>query len=315
MSPRERRMVPAAEPRTYYGRPVLKEPVWTWEVPVYFFTGGLAGASAGLGLGASLAGNRPLARSAWAASLAGIAVSPALLVSDLGRPERFLNMLRVFKAGSPMSVGSWILAASGAAISVASAHELLGLGPPGLGRGAGAAAATLGLPLSTYTAALLTTTSIPAWHEARRELPLVFGGSALASAGAAAAITTPVRHAGPARRAVAAGALLEAAGALALRRRLGPLNGHYEGPVGTAAKLLTAAGAGTLLAAGRSRRPLAVAGSAMVLAGSLLERLSVYRAGFSSARPGADRQSGRVNQTRVPPSDSAPHSLASEPTR
>ncbi|MGB9185338.1 MAG: NrfD/PsrC family molybdoenzyme membrane anchor subunit, partial [Solirubrobacteraceae bacterium] len=101
--------------RSYYGRPILKEPVWEWEIPTYFFTGGLAGASATLGLIADVAGNEQLARSAWSAAVAGIAVSPALLVSDLGRPECFLNMLRVVKVTSPMSVGSWILvAASGA---------------------------------------------------------------------------------------------------------------------------------------------------------------------------------------------------------
>lgn len=284
MSARERRMVPQAEPRSYYGRPVLKEPVWTWEVPAYFFAGGLAGASAGLGFGASMTGNDRLARSAWAAALAGVAVSPALLVSDLGRPERFLSMLRVFKVSSPMSVGSWILAASGGAITAAAGHELLGLGPRGAGRGAGALAAALGLPLSTYTAALVASTSIPAWHEGRRELPFVFGGSALASAGGLAAIATPVRDAGPARRAMLAGAVLEAGGSLALRRRLGPLAASYGTPTGRAAKLLTGIGAATAFLGGRSDRRLAAAGGAMTLAGSLLERISVFRAGFSSAR-------------------------------
>ncbi|MGH2868647.1 MAG: NrfD/PsrC family molybdoenzyme membrane anchor subunit, partial [Solirubrobacteraceae bacterium] len=94
---------------SYYGRPIVKEPVWTWEIPAYFFTGGLAGASATLGLVADVTGNKPLARSAWTAALAGVSVSPVFLISDLGRPERFLNMLRVFKITSPMSVGSWIL--------------------------------------------------------------------------------------------------------------------------------------------------------------------------------------------------------------
>ena len=95
---------------SYYGRPVIKEPVWTPEIPVYFFTGGLAGASAGLGVLAELRGNEVLARRAWAVALAGVAVSPVLLISDLGVPTRFLNMLRMFKVTSPMSVGSWILA-------------------------------------------------------------------------------------------------------------------------------------------------------------------------------------------------------------
>ena len=109
-------MVPDAEFTSYYGRPVIKEPVWQApDVAGYLFFGGLAGASAGLAWGAELRGNRPLARRAWQISLAAVGVSPALLVSDLGRPARFLNMLRMFKVTSPMSVGSWVLAAGGLA--------------------------------------------------------------------------------------------------------------------------------------------------------------------------------------------------------
>ncbi|HEU4979212.1 MAG TPA: NrfD/PsrC family molybdoenzyme membrane anchor subunit, partial [Solirubrobacteraceae bacterium] len=119
MSPRgERVMVPDAQPRSYYGQPVIKEPVWTPEIPVYFFTGGLAGASAGLALMAGATGNETLAKRSWAIALVNIGASPALLISDLGRPARFLNMLRMFKVTSPMSVGSWILSATGAAATL-----------------------------------------------------------------------------------------------------------------------------------------------------------------------------------------------------
>ncbi|MDQ6750590.1 MAG: polysulfide reductase NrfD, partial [Actinomycetota bacterium] len=183
-------MVPRAEPQSYYGRPVIKEPVWTWEIPCYFFTGGLAGASATLGLAAGAAGNEQLARGAWLAAMAGIAASPPLLISDLGRPERFLHMLRMFKVTSPMSLGTWILSTSGPLTAVATAHAVLGrcarLAPLAkLGAGA------LGPALCTYTAVLVADTAVPAWHEARHELPFVFAGSAMASAGAAAALLTP----------------------------------------------------------------------------------------------------------------------------
>src|SRR5436309_802291 len=97
MKTRERMMVPRAEPRTYYDRPVLKKPVWKWYVPAYFFTGGLAGASSTLAWAARLRGNDRLARRAALVSLANVAVSPALLIADLGRPGRFANMLRVAK--------------------------------------------------------------------------------------------------------------------------------------------------------------------------------------------------------------------------
>jgi Polysulphide reductase, NrfD len=86
--------------RSYHGQPVIKEPTWTWEVPTYFFTGGMGGASAGLAYLAGLRGNDVLARRAWAASLGAIGVSPVFLISDLGRPARFLNMLRMFKVTS-----------------------------------------------------------------------------------------------------------------------------------------------------------------------------------------------------------------------
>ena len=265
---------------SYYGRPVIKQPVWTWEVPVYLFTGGLAGASAGLAYGAELAGNERLARSAWLASLAGIAASPPLLVSDLGRPERFLNMLRVFKVTSPMSVGSWLLAASGPAIAVAAAQRLRGR-RPGV---AGVAAEGLGLPLCTYTGALVANTAVPIWHEARLALPFVFGASAMASAGAAAAIATPVASAGPARRLTAGGVLLGAAASILMERRLGELAKPYrENRLSRLALALSTAGAATTLVGGRRDRGLAAAGGAAVLAGSLLERWSVFRAGFRSA--------------------------------
>ena len=101
----------------YYGHPVLKAPVWTWEIPVYFFVGGLAGASGVLALAANLAGESRLAVAALWVALFGIIASAALLVSDLGRPARFLYMLRVFKWRSPMSVGVWLLSVYGLVVT------------------------------------------------------------------------------------------------------------------------------------------------------------------------------------------------------
>src|SRR3954451_14139130 len=114
---------------SYYGRPVIKEPVWTPEIPIYFFTGGLAGASAGLAFMARLTGRRKLARVATGNAFAAVAVSPALLISDLGVPKRFLNMLRVFKVTAPMSGGSWIISVEGGLLAVTAGHEFVGLFP------------------------------------------------------------------------------------------------------------------------------------------------------------------------------------------
>jgi Polysulphide reductase, NrfD len=280
-------VVPEAEFRSYYGRPILKEPAWTLEVPWYFFTGGMAGASAPLAVAARTTGNGRLARSALTVAGAGVAASVPLLVSDLGRPERFHHMLRMFKPTSPMSMGSWVLAAMGPAAVGAAVSDRLGI-LPRLGRAAEVVSGLLGPALCTYTGVLVANTAVPVWHEAGQQLPLVFAGSALASAGAASTVLTPPADAGPARRLAVAGALLELGAAGAMERRLGELaEPYHQGPAGRYARLArgcTVLGAATVAAAGARRRWAAVAGGGLLLAGSALERLAVYKAGFQSAR-------------------------------
>jgi formate-dependent nitrite reductase membrane component NrfD len=275
------------EMQSYYGRPILKEPVWQPEIPFYFFFGGIAGASSIVHAGARLAGNERLARRSLLIGAAADVVSPALLISDLGRPERFLNMLRVFKVTSPMSVGSWVLFLSGASSTTAAVLELAGRWKP-VKTLAESASAVLGPPLATYTGTLLADTSIPVWHEARHELPWLFGASASATAGAAASVFVPVGEAGPARRLAVGAAVAELGITLAMRRSLGFVGEVYDqgeaGRYGRIAKLCTAAGASVLATAGKRSRAAAVGGSALVLAGGLAMRWSVFRAGFQSAR-------------------------------
>jgi formate-dependent nitrite reductase membrane component NrfD len=275
------------------GRPVIKPPVWTFEIPLYFYFGGLAGASAGLALLSDLRGEHALARRAWATALAGGVVSPVLLISDLGRPRRFLNMLRLFKVTSPMSVGSWILSAFGATTGVAALHAPGGgrLGP--VGRGAQAASAALGLPVASYTGALVGNTPIPAWHHGRHELPFVFAAGAAMSAGAAAVALGPTEETAAARRLAVGGAVAEQALMMAMQHRLAAVGvGHayHHGVVGWLTKAATAlgvAGAAAVAAGGRRSRRVAVAGGALLTAAALAERWSVFRAGFGSAmRPG-----------------------------
>jgi hypothetical protein len=266
----------------YYGRPVLKAPVWKSAIAVYFFTGGAAGASSVLGFAASVTGNRRLARSAFIASVAGVAVSGPLLVVDLGRPGRFLNMLRVAKPTSPMSVGSWVLTAFAPASMVAAASDLTGRAP-GLGRAAAATAAVLGPAVATYTAVLVADTAVPAWHDAHRELPFLFAGSAAASAAGIAMAVTPAADAGAARRLAVLGAALEVGAFRAMESRVGgPYEDGRAGRLAKAAEVCSVTGAVVALVAGR-RRPAAVAAGALLCAGSLLTRLSVFRAGFESA--------------------------------
>jgi hypothetical protein len=272
---------------SYYGRPIIKEPVWQPEIPVYFFMGGLGGASSVLSLVARVSSNELLARRSIYIGAAADAVSPLLLISDLGRPERFLNMLRVFKVTSPMSVGSWILAVSSAGSSGAAFLDAIGR-LRRVGDVARTVSAVSGAPLAVYTATLISDTAIPVWHEARHELPFLFGSSAAATAGAAAAIAVPPAQAGPARRLAIGGALVENAVMVAMEKRLGMLGEPYrQGDAGRYAKVAKACslgGAALLAAAGRRSRLASAAGGALVLAGEMALRWSVFKAGFQSAR-------------------------------
>ena len=282
-------MVPPAEPRSYYGRPVIKEPTWTPEIPIYFFFGGMAGASAGLAFAARLTGRKKLARVATGNAFLAVAVSPLLLVSDLGRPLRFLNMLRVFKVTSPMSVGSWILSIEGGLLGVTAAHEFLGWFPRPLARLAEALAALFGMPLSTYTAALVANTSVPVWHEGRSELPFAFAGGSAMAAGGAAALLMPEKDAGAPRRLAVIGAITEVAATELSKRKMGeivaePYSTGAAGKLGKATIAASCLGAATLAAAElRGSKPLGRLGSALTVAGSMLGRWMVFKAGFQSA--------------------------------
>jgi hypothetical protein len=178
---------PQASPEHgYYQLPLLKEPPWTWEIPLYFFVGGAAGASAVIGAIADYTGaDRELVKHARWIAAAGSVISPALLIADLGRPERFLAMLRVFKPQSPMSVGVWTLLAfsTGAAAAAFAGflHERYGSSLPlsVLENAGQAASLAFGLPFSNYTGVLIGATAIPVWNRNAGDLPLHFAASGL----------------------------------------------------------------------------------------------------------------------------------------
>jgi hypothetical protein len=285
MSRGELRMVPEATPTSYYGHPVIKAPIWKPEVGLYLYTGGLAGGSAMLAATARTLGNDVLARRALYTGFAAAAISPALLIEDLGVPHRFYNMLRVVKVTSPMNIGTWILSGAGSSLGVAAACETLGI-LPRFKRVVEMGAALLGPPLSTYTAALLADTAVPVWHQAHVELPFLFGASAAASAGATATVLTPPSHAGLARSLAMGGMVAELAATEVMERRLGELGEPYHsgaaGRFSRAAKLLGVGGVAALALGGR-RRALAAAGGVAVMAASLCERMAIFNAGPPSA--------------------------------
>jgi hypothetical protein len=279
---------------SYYGAAPLKPPVWTWEIPAYFFVGGAAGAASLIAAVARSAGaGDSLVRDArWVAAV-GAALSPPLLISDLGRPERFLNMLRVFKLQSPMSVGAWTLVAFSNAAAAAAFADLVrrrtqGRIPVSLVADAvGILAAGTGLVLSTYTGVLLGATAIPVWAKQARLLPVHFGVSGLASAVAALEL---LGHRDRALNAIGLGAaVVETATAAHVEWTEEPALEAIR--TGTPGRLMRAAGllSGPLplilrLAGRRSLRVRRVAALATI-AGSILTRVAWVSAG----RPSAER--------------------------
>jgi formate-dependent nitrite reductase membrane component NrfD len=292
-------MVPEAEFVSYYGRPILKKPTWkNPDVPLYLWVGGMAGTSAVVAAIGDVSGRSTLRRGGRLVAAGGAMVGTVALIHDLGRPERFLNMLRVFKPTSALSIGSWILSPFAALASAAAASELTGIAPP-LGRLAGWGAAALGPPLASYTGVLLADTAVPAWHEAHGELPVLFAASAAAAGAGAQLVITGLTGAGrheriPMVRLAVAGAAVELAAGQLVERRLEPLPGgvvdaYRTGKAGRWnrwAHILTAVGgAGALLAAlrGRRGRAAAVASGTALVAGSLATRFAVFEAGMASA--------------------------------
>ncbi len=277
------------DPRgSYYGNPIINPPVWAErDIAGYLFAGGLAGASSLLAAGADLTGRPRLARRAKLCATTAIAASLAALINDLGRPARFLNMLRVVKPTSPMSIGVWILFIYAPLNAAGSASELTGLAPR-VGRAAAAGAGLLGPAVASYTAALIADTAVPAWHEGHRELPFVFVGSAASAAAGFGMLAAPLAESPPARRL----ALLAAAGELVaehlLDRRLGMVaETMHTGVAGQrlkAAKALTVAGAvGAATLARRNRLAAMLSGGAL-LGASALTRFGIFAAGMASAR-------------------------------
>lgn len=283
----------------YYGIPLLKEPAWTYEVPLYFFVGGAAGAAAVMGAIAAYTGaDRKLVRDARWIAAAGAVLSPALLVADLGRPERFLAMMRVFKPRSPMSVGVWtLLGFSGASTATAFAgflRQRYGSSLPlrVIENAGQAASLAFGLPFSNYAGVLIGATAIPVWNENVGNLPIHFAASGVGAAvgllelmghqksralqllGLGAAIfecwegwriegraltgLDPLKH-GPSGQMIRAGGVL-------------------SGPVPTLLRALS------LVTGGQKAQTLRRLAGVSALAGSLITRIAWIQAGHASAR-------------------------------
>lgn len=284
----EQPVVGEADFRSYYGKPIINKPVWEApDIPGYIFLGGLAGAGSVIGAAASVTGRPALARVMKVSSTAALGMSGVALVHDLGRPARFINMLRVFKPTSPMSVGSWLLAgfapcsAAAAFSAVTGRFRVLG----GVGT---AGAALIGPAVATYTAALISDTAVPAWHEGYKEMPFVFASSAVSAAGGMGMLGAPVSEAGPARILGPVAGAVELGLIEVMKRNMGVAKEAFEASKKAhryerAAQVATGVGivAGALLGK-RSRIAQAVAGAGLLL-GSALTRFAIFEAGLESA--------------------------------
>jgi hypothetical protein len=263
--------------------PILHPNVWEWQVPLYFWVGGLASGASFAALACDVAGDQRSAALLRKVVLGAIGPASPLLILDLGRPERFLHMLRIFKTRSPMSMGSWCLSAFSSLAGAAVGADLLGR--PRTARALGAATALGGTYLGSYTGVLLASTAVPVWNRSRALLPPIFVCTALANGAAASRLVLSVlggdRRTRAALTALETGAMsAELALSAVNERRLGPLSHAVEGKLLRAAKAATVAG----LASRAVRRPEAGhAASGLFLAAGLAFRFAWVRAGRRSA--------------------------------
>ncbi|WP_394215539.1 NrfD/PsrC family molybdoenzyme membrane anchor subunit [Brachybacterium vulturis] len=285
---------------SYYGRPVVKAPPWREPIAVYLFLGGVAGGSGLLAVGAQCTGRPLLRRNSRLIALGAVGAGTVALIEDLGRPERFLNMMRTVKVTSPMSLGTWILGGfaslsgllaalevdrmTGERLPLGALRPVLGAleGPSSLGQGA------LAPLLASYTGALLGNTIVPTWEAGREHLSYLFVSSASLAAGGAAMLTTPVPETRPARLLATAGVVGDVVAMRRMKRSMHPLEAEplESGRAGTlltwAERLAIAGGIGTVL--GGRNRYLAAASGAALLASSALTRFGVLYAGLESVK-------------------------------
>ena len=296
---REVSMVEEAQFTSYYDRPIVKAPPWEYPIGVYLFLGGVAGSSGLIALGADLTDRPNLRKNARIGSIVALGIGTVSLIEDLGRPERFLNMMRTFKLTSPMNLGTWILTAYGMGAGMTFANELdrmmgekLPLGPlRDLARWlewpAALQQAITGAPLAVYTAVLLGNSALPSWYGGKKSLPFLFVSSASLAASGMSMITTPTKEIGPVQKLALAGVVGDMLSVKAMKKEMHPVEAEplEEGKAGKklhlAEKLLVAGGVLGLFA--KKHRAIAVASGICLASASALTRFGILDAGFQSA--------------------------------
>jgi formate-dependent nitrite reductase membrane component NrfD len=289
---RANRRARAGEPPTVVQGPMMKAPVWTWEVPLYFWFGGMAAGASFVALACDLEGDHRSARIARKVALAALLPSPPLLIMDLGRPERFYNMLRIFKPRSPMSMGSWCLTLFGAVGAGAVGADLLGR--ERTARSLGFGNAVVGGYLGSYTGVLLASTAVPVWARSRLFLGPIFIATATLTGAAATRlvlVATGMPEGHPTREALGR----VESGAMAAELLLSEINHHHLGRLASVleegagarwfrgAQWLARAGLALRLARRRAGTWTDHVASACFLGSALCFRFAWVRTGRSSA--------------------------------
>jgi formate-dependent nitrite reductase membrane component NrfD len=299
---------PEREGSDYYGIPPIKEHTWTWEVPVYFWLGGVgAGAHVASTIARAMGHtDRAFLRAARYATLITMILSPVLLIMDLGRPERFYNMLRVVKWRSPMSMGTWALTMFGGLTGLIATSQAANDGL--LGRDNVLARVTSAIPdrllsvlalpfgffVGAYTGVLIGATSVPMWARNVVLMGPTFLSSALSTGLSAISF---VLHLGgwgerktleALRRAERISLLIEAGLIAASLARMGkwgkPLFSKKLAPLFVGGTILGGIVAPLALLSGRESRPRGLLASVLALLGGLALRFAMIEGGRLSAR-------------------------------
>lgn len=332
----------SSEP-SYYDVSILKRPLWRWEIAWYFFLGGLSSGAYTLARVAEWAGGRGgqfAELTKWGTTVGWLALLPCppLLIADLGDPKRFHHMLRVFKPGSPMSVGTWTLMAYSGAATAAVMREWLGdpsRTPEERSTGekllngtlllvTDAAGVPAALMVGTYPGVLLSCTANPLWCKNPWLAPL-FAAAAFGHGAAATSLALDVVSDdpdSPAHRALdkvhlathLAGAVtlagfLRHAGPKAATLTRGKQKGHLIFGMGAlaASEVLK-----RLPLPARGRRLARIASSAVALAGGLSLKWAIVHGGHEAAD---DPHTARLASKPAPGARQLPGGTAREPNR
>ena len=298
---------PKRRDKNYYGIPPIKRAHWTWQIPIYFWLGGIGAGTQLFATVAQLLGHEDeaLKRASRYTVLGTMLLSPILLIWDLGRPERFYNMLRILKLRSPMSTQSWSLFTFGNLGGLIAARQvaedgLLGDNPLSRlvlhlipARLLTVLALPFGLFVGFNTGNLISATSVPIWARNWMLMGPTFLTSGLSTALSWLSLVLHLGRWGEEKtlrvlhRAEKAVIVLEAvliALSLARMSRWSrPLFSKEVAPLFVGGTLLGGIAAPFALLTGEESRSKSVLASVLALAGGLAFRFAMIIAGRKSA--------------------------------